>query len=103
MALLGLLGYWKNFTICLNLANRWRLVANGRTRESDNAPADWLCRKLLGTKSRPMLWLLMAISTTELTLMSNEAAGQQAAEKTAHGLTCNLDGIPSQEREHYRE
>lgn len=33
--------------------------------------------------------------TTELTLMSNNAAGQQVAEKTAHGLTCNLDGMES--------
>jgi hypothetical protein len=41
--------------------------------------------------------------TTELTLMSNDAAGQQVAEKTAHGLTCNLDGIPSQERPRYTE
>ena len=41
--------------------------------------------------------------TTELTLMSNDAAGQLVAEKTAHGLTCNLDGIPSQERPRYTE
>jgi len=27
---------------------------------------------------------------TESTLMNNEAAGQTAAENTAHGLTCNL-------------
>jgi hypothetical protein len=35
--------------------------------------------------------------------MSDEAAGQQVAENTAHGLTCNLDGIPSQERARYTE
>jgi hypothetical protein len=35
--------------------------------------------------------------------MSNKAAGQQIYEKTAHGLTCNLDGIPSQERARYTE
>lgn len=35
--------------------------------------------------------------------MSNKAAGQQLPEKTAHGLACNLDGIPLQERARYAE
>jgi hypothetical protein len=34
--------------------------------------------------------------------VSNEAVGQ-VAEKADHGLTCNLDGIPSQERARYTE
>jgi len=46
---------------------------------------------------------LIAVSTTELTLMNNEAAGQTAAEKTAHGLTCNLDAISAQEKPRYTE
>jgi hypothetical protein len=41
--------------------------------------------------------LLIAVSTTELTLMSNEAGGQTVAEKAAHRLTCNLGGITAQE------
>lgn len=40
---------------------------------------------------------------TESTLMNNEAAGQTAAEKTAHGLTCNLDAISAQEKPRYTE
>ena len=35
--------------------------------------------------------------------MSNEAAAQQVAQKTEHRLTCNLDGIPSQERARYAD
>jgi hypothetical protein len=73
------------------------------TKDTANLPVDRLCRKLLGNKSRLTGWLLIAISTTELTLMSNEVAGQKVAEKAAHGLTCNLDGIPAQERARYTE
>jgi hypothetical protein len=73
------------------------------TKDTANSPVDWLCRKLLGNKSHSMVWLLIATSTTELTLMKNEAIGQKIAEETAHGLTCNLDGIPSQERARYTE
>ena len=35
--------------------------------------------------------------------MNNEAAGQTAAEKTAHGLTRNLDAISAQEKPRYTE
>jgi hypothetical protein len=68
------------------------------TKDTVNSPVDWLRRKLLGNKSRPIVWFLIAISTTELTSVSNKAA-----EKPDHGLTCNLDGIPSQERARYTE
>jgi hypothetical protein len=73
------------------------------TKDTANSPVVRLRRKLLGNKSRLTGWLLIAISTTELTLMSNEAEGQKVAEKAAHGLTCNLDGIPAQERARYTE
>src|SRR6201991_4762129 len=73
------------------------------TKDTANATADWLCRKLLGNKSRSMVWLLIAIATTELALMRNEAVGQKVAEEAAHGLTCNLDAIPSQEKARYTE
>jgi hypothetical protein len=36
-------------------------------------------------------------------LMSNKAADQKVAQEKANGLTCNLDGIPSQERARYSE
>jgi hypothetical protein len=68
-----------------------------------NPPVDCQWRRLLGSMSRPILWLWIAISATDLTMMSNEAAGQQIAEKTAHGFTCNLDGIPAEDRAHYTE
>jgi hypothetical protein len=68
------------------------------TKDTVNSAVDRLRRKLLGNKSRPILWFLVAISTTELTPVSNKAA-----EKPDHGLTCNLDGIPSQERARYTE
>jgi hypothetical protein len=73
------------------------------TKDTANSPVDWLCRKLLGSKSRPIVRLLIAILATGLTLMSNEAAAQQVAQKTEHRLTCNLDGIPSQERARYAD
>jgi hypothetical protein len=72
-------------------------------KDTANSQVDWLCRKLLANKSRLIRWLLIAVSTPELTLMSNEAVGQTAAEKTDHGLTCNLDGIPAPERARYTE
>jgi hypothetical protein len=72
------------------------------TKDTVNSPVDRLRRKLLGNKSRPIVWFLIAISTTELTLVSNEAVGQ-VAQKADHGLTCNLDGIPSQERARYTD
>jgi hypothetical protein len=68
------------------------------TKDTVNSAVDRLRRKLLGNKSRPILWFLVAISTAELTPVSNKAA-----EKPDHGLTCNLDGIPSQERARYTE
>jgi len=34
-------------------------------------------------------------------LMNHEAAAQQAASTTASGLTCNINGIPPQERTRY--
>ena len=73
------------------------------TKDTANSPVNWLSGNLLGSMSRPIVWLWMAIFIAELTLMSNEAAGQQVAEKPAHGLTCNLDGIPSQDRARYTE
>ena len=72
------------------------------TEDITEPPVDWLCRMLLGI-NHPLIYLLMAITTTGLTLMSNEAAGQQIPEKSAQGLTCNLDAIPTQERARYTE
>jgi hypothetical protein len=73
------------------------------TKNAPSSPGDCLCRTLLGSKGRSIIWFLIAIPTTELTLLSNGAAGQQNPEKTEHRLTCNLDGIPSQERARYTE
>jgi hypothetical protein len=73
------------------------------TKDTANSLVGRLCRKLLEKRSHLIAWLLIAISTTELTLMSNQAGGQTVAEKATHGLTCNLDGIPAQERPRYTE
>jgi hypothetical protein len=73
------------------------------TKDTANSLVDRLCRKLRGNKSLLIGWLLTAISTTGSTLMSNEAVGQTVVEKAAHGLSCNLDGIPAQERPRYTE
>jgi hypothetical protein len=66
-------------------------------------PSKFIGRKLLGNKGRSLVWLLISVSTTELMLMSNKAADQKVAQEKANGLTCNLDGIPSQERARYSE
>src|ERR1700726_824566 len=73
------------------------------TKDTRNPPVFWLCRKFLGNKNRPVVWLLMAILIKQLKMISKEATGQKVAQKTAPGLTCNLDGIPSQERARYTE
>jgi hypothetical protein len=62
-----------------------------------------ICRSLGGSKNRRIPWLLIAILMTELVLMNDEARGQQAAEKTTHGLTCNIDGIPPEDRARYTQ
>src|SRR6202046_5289669 len=68
------------------------------TKDTVNSPVDSLRRKQLGNKSRSIVWFLIATFTTLLTPVSNKAG-----EKPDHKLTCNLDGIPSQERARYRE
>jgi hypothetical protein len=74
------------------------------TKNAAYSPLDWFWRKLPGSKSPPIAWpLLITILTMGSTLINQEAAGQAVAEKTAHGLTCNLDGIPSSERARYTE
>jgi hypothetical protein len=57
----------------------------------------------MGSKSRRIVWLLIAIATTGLMLMNDEAAGQQSAKKTVHGLTCNIEAIPPEQRARYTE
>jgi hypothetical protein len=57
----------------------------------------------MGSKSRRIVWLLIAIATTGLMLMNDEAAGQQSTEKRAHRLTCNIGAIPPEQRERYTQ
>ena len=72
-------------------------------KKAPDTPVGCLCRTLLGNKGRSIVWFLITISTTELTLLSNGFADQPDPEKTIQGLTCNLDGIPSEERARYTE
>jgi hypothetical protein len=46
------------------------------------------------------LWLHQLLDATTH-LMNNESAAQEAARTIASGLTCNIDGIPHQERARY--
>jgi hypothetical protein len=87
----------------LKLASRWRLVANDAINDTANSLVDWLCRRLLGSKGRRIIWLSIAIPITGLTLMNNEADGQRPTEKRTQGLTCNIDGIPPQDRARYAQ
>ena len=73
------------------------------TKDTANSLVDRLCRSLPGNKSRRISWRLIAILVTGFALMNDEAVGQQAAEKTPHGLTCNIDGIPQEERARYAQ
>ena len=68
-----------------------------------HALLDCLCGRLAGRKSGRILRRSIAILVTGLTLMNNEAGGQQAAEKAPHGLSCNIDGIPQEQRARYAQ
>lgn len=57
-------------------------------------------RCLLKTKNPQRPGLYTAI-ITGLMLMNDETAGQQAARTTESELTCNINGIPPQERGRY--
>jgi hypothetical protein len=78
---------------CCLLRLGLKIGAMAATKDPGNSPLDWWCR----------IWLVVAITITGSTLMNNKVAGQQVPEKTGQGLTCNLDGIPSQERARYTE
>src|SRR5580704_7214658 len=61
----------------------------------------WPGRGLRESKNRRNAWTLITTLMTGLMLMNQEAAAQQAASTTASGLTCNINGIPPQERIRY--
>src|SRR5260370_22969310 len=52
-------------------------------------------------KNRRRAWVLITTLITGLVLMNHKTAARQAATTTASGLTCNINGIPPQERERY--
>jgi hypothetical protein len=67
-----------------------------------NSVVVWPWRSLRESKNRREAWILITTLMTGLMLMNHEAAAQQAASTTASGLTCNINGIPPQERTRYR-
>ena len=73
------------------------------TKDTANSLVNWRAQSSLGSKSPRISGLLAAILMTGLMLMNDEASGQQAAEKTANGLTCNIDGIPPEQRARYTQ
>jgi hypothetical protein len=58
-------------------------------------------RSLRESKNRRKAWLLVITLMTGWMHMNHEAAAEQAARVTTSGLTCNIDGIPPQDRAHY--
>ena len=61
----------------------------------------WPGRGWRGSKNRQKAWTLITTLMTGLMLMNHDAAAQQAARATASRLTCNINGIPPQERARY--
>jgi hypothetical protein len=60
----------------------------------------WPGREWRGTKNHWKAWALMTTLMTGLMFM-NHGAAQQAARTTESRLTCNINGIPPQERPRY--
>jgi hypothetical protein len=69
--------------------------------DAPNSFVVWSGRGLLESKNRQRAWVLITTLITGLILMNQETAAQQAARTTASGLTCNMNGIPPQERARY--
>ncbi len=69
--------------------------------ETPNSPAVGSGRGLRESKNRRWAWVLITTLITGLVLMNHKTAALQAATTTASGLTCNINGIPPQERESY--
>jgi hypothetical protein len=60
----------------------------------------WPGREWRGSKNHWKAWALMTTLMTGLMFM-NHGAAQQAARTTESRLTCNINGIPPQERSRY--
>jgi hypothetical protein len=60
----------------------------------------WPGRDWQGSKNDWKAWALMTTLMTGLMFM-NHGAAQEAARTTESGLTCNVNGIPPQERSRY--
>ncbi len=69
--------------------------------DTPNSPAVGSGRGLRESKNRRRAWVLITTLITGLVLMNHKTSAQQAATTTASGLTCNINGIPPQERERY--
>jgi hypothetical protein len=61
----------------------------------------WPGRGWLGGKNHWKAWALITTLMTGLMFMNLGTAAQEAARTTKSGLTCNINGIPPQERARY--
>jgi hypothetical protein len=89
------------FLLYLKLALTWRVVPM-------SSPNDVLKSVVVGSrprqqesKNRRKTWALITTFITALIIMKHEAPAQEVAAKTASGLTCNINGIPTQQRARY--
>jgi hypothetical protein len=87
------------FLLDLNLASTWSVLPMIPSPKPHNLAAVWPGRGLLESKKRQWPRILLTTLMTGLMLMNYETAAQVA--KTPSGLTCNINGIPPQERARY--
>jgi hypothetical protein len=89
------------FFLYLNLASTWTVTQMTSVNGLLNSVVVWSGRRWLERKNRQKVWALITTLLTGLILMNHEATAQRASGKTAPGLTCNLAGIPPQEKARY--
>jgi hypothetical protein len=71
------------------------------TKDAPNSLLVWPGRGWPGSKNRQKALTLIMTLMTGLTFMNLGAAAQQAARTTESELTCNINGIPPQDRARY--
>ena len=71
------------------------------TKDTQNSLLVWPGRGWRGSKNRQKAFTLIIRLMTGLTFMNLGAAAQQAAKTTESELTCNIKGIPPQQRARY--
>jgi hypothetical protein len=66
------------------------------------SPRDWSQTERLESKNSGKGWTIITALMAGLMLLSNNVTAQQQATTAPRGFACNINGIPSEKRAHYR-